>query len=705
MFKKAVPVWVAANNYYEQLNTHLVFKAELENLQNSLLKIAAANFYKLYVNGQFVGFGPARTAKGYARVDEYELSAFNNANGNEILVMVAGYYCKSLSTALGNSFFAAELQMNGKVVAYSGKDFRCFKNLERVKKVERYSVQRHFGEVYELDGSPLICDKAEVETVKVTPAPQFIDRIVPYADFSEYTLDKFVSRGVFAEGGREGRTNAYSYDAYDEVKNPKYGAFPREEIKHTPFRYVESLSQAKTSGEGELPQTLNKGEWMLFDFGAINVGFIGLTARALEDSEIIIAFSEHCSHEKFEFVASMNAQNVVQYNLKKGVELNAESFEPYGLKNLAIFLKSGSVIVEKVGVRSYMRDMSDIIKREIKDPELRKIYNGAVRTFAHNVVDIYMDCPTRERAGWLCDSYFTGRAEHFFFGTTTVEDAYLQNYVLYKNEGNYPNGILPMAYPSDPHGNCTYIPQWCIWYVLEVCEYLNLRNPAANKELFRPSVMGVLNHFEKLENELGLLERIPGWNFIEWSKANSWCQDVNYPTNMLYSAMLCDIENTFGVKGLKAKAEHIRKTVIDMAFNGEVFVDNAVRDENGNLKNTNNVSEAAQYYAALFGGIDLSEPKFASLLETIKKGFGEFAKTVGDKYDFCPINAFIGMYLRMNVLHNLGDPNLMAENLKSFFGGISDLTGTLWETKTLSGSLDHGFASYAACTIPLADSK
>ena len=42
----------------------------------------------------------------------------------------------------------------------------------------------------------------------------------------------------------------------------------------------------------------------------------------------------------------------------------------------------------------------------------------------------------------------------------------------------------------------------------------------------------------RYENEDGLLENIPGWVFVEWSKANELTDGVNYPSNMLYSATL-----------------------------------------------------------------------------------------------------------------------------------------------------------------------
>ena len=57
----------------------------------------------------------------------------------------------------------------------------------------------------------------------------------------------------------------------------------------------------------------------------------------------------------------------------------------------------------------------------------------------------------------------------------------------------------------------------------------------------------------------------------------------------------------------------------------------------------------------------------------------------------------------MNVLLELGDPKLLAENLEQYFTGMCDSTATLWENRDGKGSRDHGFASYAALMIPLAD--
>lgn len=698
MFLKAIPVWMKTENTeQEKLNRLLVFRETLTNLCGVSLSITAVDFYRVSVNGCFVGFGPARTAGGYARVDTYDLSAYHRAEGEqEIVIEVAGYHCGSLSTVRQDSFLVAELLADGEPIKYTGRDFACYENRKRVRKVERFSAQRHFGEIYDERVEEIFSDENQITTIPTEGEVRFLPRRVPMPAYDVVTLDDYVSRGTYTETDGAGipKLNAYSFT------EEGWGYFAPEEIQDKPYRYVKSALTEKTEGKGSLPVTVKAGEWVLFDCEQISVGFLRFSGLAEEDTDVILAYTELCEHDKFEFTG-INMQSVIEYHLPAGKNYETQSFEPYSFKQLAFFVKSGALTIHSVGYRTFERDMSTAIKRSFHDPLLNDVYRSALRTFAHNAVDLYTDCPSRERAGWLCDSFFTGRAEYFLFGNTAVEDAFLENYVLFENDGTYPEGVLPMCYPStSSHGGGKFIPQWDMWYVMEVCEYLTVRRPDKDRGFFQKSVFGILDFLSKYENDFGLLERLPNWNFIEWSSANTWVMDINYPTNMLYAGMLESVAKTFDRPELIDKANRIRQKTVEMSFDGEVFIDNAIRLEDGRYENTGNVSEANQYYAILFGGIDLDAPKYAKLKEYVRNNFESF---VPGERTFCPKNAFIGLYLRMNVLLELGDGKLMYDNVKTFCSEMCRLTGTLWEYRERKGSYDHGFASYVSLTLPFAD--
>lgn len=666
MFRKAVPVW-----HDEGLNTHLLFTVTLDDLADTVLRIAAADFYALYVDGAFLGWGPARTAAGYARVDEYRL-----AGGREIRLEVAGYGCSSLATVRQNSFCCAEVTRDGQVLAATGSNFTCLRRRDRLQKTERFSMQRHFTEVYEEGARPIAVEAVPVD------APVYLPRRVPYPDFTRHEVSDF-RRGTF-EPGEIRRKNAYTTSMLVE-KN--WGIFPEEEVVSTPFRFVASLT-TRVQQTGSLPAALAGGECLLFDAGVIQAGFPLLQLQAHEDSTVLLAMSEDCPEDCFSFVPRMNCQPVIEYRLRAGQRMDRQAFEPYTFRRVLVLVREGRVTVTGFGWRDCVRDMRGARIPQPEEKELQNICEGACRSFAHNAVDLFTDCPSRERAGWLCDSFFTARAEYALFGSTEVEDAFLENFVLYQNKGEFPEGVLPMVYPADPHENNKFIPQWNMWYVLEVCEYLTERRPDADRAVFWPSVQGILTFLARWENEFGLLEDLPSWNFVEWSSANDWTKNVNYPTNLLYAGVLEAAGEAFGLD-FTEKVRRIRREVLERAFDGEVFCDHAIRAD-GQLVNQPHVSEACQYYAALFGGIDLSEPRFCRLRRGIVQGFPERREFP----DFCPVNAFIGMYLRMNVLANMGDRALLQDNIRAFFGGMCGKTGTLWEYKNPTNSLDHGFASY-----------
>ena len=600
MFQKAVPVFAAGKE--RELNTHIVLCGEVASLKDTKILITASSFYQLFVNESFVAFGPCRAAEGYARVDEILLDKYHSENGNTVRIEVAGYACRSYSTVLSDSFVCAEILHNDEVLLCTGEDFECFISPNYLQKVERYSAQRHFSEIY--DARVKESFSTEVSTVS---APQWIERKSPYPIYRNAETDSAATVGTFTFD----ETLAFKEKRYSFVPDEYWGRYSDDEIIHKPHTWIQRQKQTCTGFEKKLPLVIRENEYAIFDLTQIQTGFIKFTADVMEEADVVIGFTEHCSPEKFSF-ANINCHNVLEYFLPEG-ENAMMSFEPYTVRYAILLVKKGKACIKSFGVKTFECDMSGMIAREFEDEECRVIYDAAVRSFAHNAADIYTDCPSRERAGWLCDSYFSGIAEEFFLGKNDVEAAFLENYRLYKNDGRLPSGALPMCYPADLKIENLFIPQWDMWYVLEVRDYILRRGHADEKESFKKSVMGVLKFLKTYENEDGMLERLPSWNFVEWSRANDWTNDVNYPTNFLYAGTLMAAYDLYGDESLKQKAHAIIEKTKKMSFNGDVFVDNALRDENGVLHNTGNFSEAGQYYAMLFGEVSFGEDKYRHL--------------------------------------------------------------------------------------------
>ena len=690
MFKRAIPVFAEGKD--GELNYRLTIRAEVDSLTDAELYITAFSFYRLTVNGRFVAMGPARTAYGYARVDFIPLDKYNAAGRkNEIVIEVAGYNCRSLATAQQTSFVTAELRKGEDVLLYTGRDFWGYRSAHSVQKVERFSAQRHFCEVFDHTEKEPYSEKYEVKLTAARNTPRYLERRVPYPTYGMLRSDGYVSEGYFRyDAGLPCKNTRSSFEI-----TPDWGRFEEDEIPYKPFRWLQQQAQHRTGGGGCFPIQLSAGEYVVVDMKQIESGFVCLDAEALADSDVVVGLTEFCDPDRFEFT-NANMQPVIEYILPEGEKTEIQSFEPYTCRLAIIAVKKGRAMLNSFGIRAYEFDRTRYIPRSVCDPELAEIYAAAEATFAHNAVDLYTDCPSRERAGWLCDSFFTGRAEYFLTGKSVIEDAFLENFALYEYNGDFPEGVLPMCYPSDEHCGGRFIPQWNMWYVIEVKEYLTKRNTSVDKEFFKKSIYGILGFLEKHENSDGLLEDLPSWNFVEWSTANEWVTNVNYPTNFLYAEVLRAAGTLYGDGALCEKAEKVARTTRELSFDGEVFIDNAVRGENGTLTNTRNSSEAGQYYAVLFGGFELGAPEYKKLREHVLSGFEGF-NTEGRQY--VPVNAFIGFYLRICALMKLGESDLLSADIKRFFGDMVTSTGTLWEYKEGKGSRDHGFAAYAAVAI------
>jgi alpha-L-rhamnosidase len=204
--------------------------------------------------------------------------------------------------------------------------------------------------------------------------------------------------------------------------------------------------------------------------------------------------------------------------------------------------------------------------------------------------------------------------------------------------------------------------------------------------------MKLIEFFKQYRNSDGLLEKLPGWVFVEWSKANEFTQDVNYPSNMLYARMLEAAARLYGLPELAREAERMREVIRQQSFDGEFFVDNAKRVD-GKLQITRNRTEVCQYFAFFFGvATPESHPK---LWQTLARDFGPKRRETKAFPEVHPANQFIGNVLRLELLSRSGLCQQVADEAFGYWLFMADKTGTLWENDGDYASCNHGFASHA----------
>lgn len=688
LLTKAMPVWIKGKETL--LNGACVFFVRFKKYDNVELRITASNFYKAYLNGKLVSFGPSRAAHNYFRVDRVALE--NLQEQNTLYIEVVGYNTLNYWAINQAAFLQAEIVSDGNPFAWSGEHFYVREYSEKIRKVSRFSYQRAFVESYNFTTYPndyISFDCNNFVLAQEVKGGIVINRGTTYPDY-ELVLSAEIESGVCKLMDIEPLLQVQMIEAGLKI-------FPIAEWDADPSGYISRLEYKKN----DIGECINSGEYRLYDFKVSQTGFIKLSCIAHEPSQVYVVFEElnvNADSSKTADIrfARNNCLNIVEYQIAKG-EFVHSSFEPYTAKFVKIIVKSGKISDVNVSIYTYENSDTKRFLFNCVDEKLNLVVEAARRTFIQNSVDILTDCPSRERGGWLCDSYFLARAEQLFTGKNLVEYDFLENYALYTKIENIPSGMIPMCYPADFEKE-SYIPNWAMWYMIELYDYFLRTEDRTLIEKSKPKVYELIEFFKKYINSDGLLENLENWVFIEWSRANDseFTAGINFPSNMLYAKALKSAGLLYNDSMLVQRAEKMIEVIRLKSFNGEFFEDNSIRkDDNATL--IGHTTETCQYYAFF---CDVATPTlYPELYKKLISKFGAKRNTESIYPLVYKSNAFIGNYLRLMMLVQNGSKQLIAKECVDFFYKMAIRTGTLWENDDIYGSLNHGFASYAANLI------
>lgn len=643
----------------DRKNYEICITKKVRRANKASISLIAQYTYNLFVNGHFVCYGPARTAGGYARVDHIDISSFLTEEENIISVYCLSVETKTLCFAGGESYVGCELTVDG--VTCDVRAFDCFLMTDRIDKVERMSAQRGYVEVYRQSSDRsrfLDCERVCLVEKKT---PKLLERRVPFAD------NEIVQGTAFEEG-------SVTFDCEEEWKaclvaflnDCADGDFYPPAVCETVLYKELQKMQFHKEKEGSC-------RYRLYDLGQTYSGKIKIQISVPKKVNLWVIYDDLLTEDKVSFGREQIIHGL-KWSLEKG-KYTLYSSEVYTMRYLQLVFDEQ---VQDVSVS--LIKIEHPIKKEMifDDAELTKIYEAAQNTFKQNAYDLFTDCPSRERAGWLCDSYFTAKAERYFTGDNVVERNFLENYLLYDGDEFAHKGILPECYPSVPKHANDFIPNWILWFVVELYDFVIRTGDVLFAEKFQDKIRGILSYFQDFEDEYGFLEKLQGWVFLEWSQANEFMNDVNFPSNMLYYGALKSAGYLLKDEKLLEKAEQLKEKIYAFSFDGEYFCDNAIwRD--GVLERTENRSETCQYFAAFF---DVVKDKKTFVRKLIKKQDGFYAAPM-----------FIGCVLRLSNLFEAGEYECLLRECKENFLPMAERTGTIWEFFDESASCNHGFGS------------
>ena len=284
------------------------------------LRLAAADFCRVWVDGRLAAHGPARTAHGYARVEEVPLhgdfggaAAFPAAAGGDfkaegrfhehgalvVFVEVLSAHVPCFDGVEQDAFFAAEVVApDGRVLAGTD-DFEAWLDGTLVRRVRRFSYQRGFVESRRIAADPGAFRRGgpapEGWTRAATvprPLPRLLPRRAPRPVLDFLDAGAPVARGTFSA---DASVAAPMGREVTLVGTQGFKGYSPAEWEDDPAADAARLaSHAENAESAESANSSSLRTFSLYDLRRTRTGFFSLRVRAEapEGATVLLLFDE-----------------------------------------------------------------------------------------------------------------------------------------------------------------------------------------------------------------------------------------------------------------------------------------------------------------------------------------------------------------------------------------------------------------------------
>lgn len=720
---KAKPVFLAG--LADTLNVQAGFRKDVEIKElpsQAAVHITARSTYRLYINGILVMHGPARTAHGHLRVDVVDVQMYLHTGINCIAVettasvgCLGGY---SNDQTCESSMLLAELRLDDEIVLATDESWDAVRLTQRDEYSEKISHCRQNAEVYHMNADytawrtggaaqtpSLQWEKAAVCTAE---SPVLLPRRMAYPSLKKITGAQL----TVVLGGHIDHSVKYRPIWFEKL----YADYYEKLTERPQIDYVQTVdaplrARADWQPGGVAFSATIPGEdpCAVFDFGASQMGFIGFTVRCEKNCILDIIHMETLVEYDDKAACLGSTNPLTRLHLPAGC-WEFVTMEPALVRYLRVYFRSeddeavGDCAVGDIHVREFCYPENGHGAFRCSDEDVNRLYEAARRTLQLNTLDIFMDCPERERGGWLCDSLWTARAAALVWGDLSVEKAFIENFLLapYGDGKGASNNFFPEVYPANKLPGAPAITTWSFWLMLELAEYVersgDLELALAHQKRVEDFVAGSARYI----GESGLLQDMP-YIFIDWSHSNANTMPISTAANALYAFMLIRLGQLYHRPDWKVEGERIR-CVLRSALSPEgssdfmekpFFPDTLDVAEDGSLIPGNRFSEACQYtilWAELF-----TKEEIPVVARAVVRAMGPAPQTIPSP-QIGASGLFIGLCIRMDLLAKWGEYETLLRELRALYlPQLSEGPGTLWENRELNtSSRCHGFASHTA---------
>ena len=442
-------------NAEELCNRHTLFrrKAVLQTTQNAILKITADDYFKLYINGEFVTQGPPPSYPQNYYYMEIDVAPY--LKDGENVFAVHTYYQGLINRVWVSgdlrSMLWCELSLDGITVLATDESWLTATHTG-YSSCGVFGYETAFAERYDSGAPEIGFEKANFDDSLWQPAC-----VYKHAD---YTLQKSPMQPLCV--------------------------YPKSVVS-----------------------TEQIGNALRLDFGQEMVGTLTAKAKGRKGDKILLFYGEELNADgSVRFDMRCNCRYAEEWILSGGDDC-LEQFDYKAFRYAEIHLPVGVELTEvQMLVRHYPFEKKAVY--ETNNEKLKAVLTLCENTIKYGTQEVFVDCPTREKGQYLGDVCVSGRAQCVLTKDTTLIKKAIVDFC---NSAFICKGIMAVstsAFMQEIADYSLLLPALVLWVYKQDGDSSFLRKT-------RPYLTGVYEYFLQYAQADGLLDGVTEkWNLVDW---------------------------------------------------------------------------------------------------------------------------------------------------------------------------------------------
>ena len=629
----------------EHRNRHILFRKSFycPKVKKALVYISADDYYKLYINGQFVTQGPTPAYHFQYNYNTVDVTAYLKEDRNVIAVhtLYQGLINRTWQSGDQRHGLILDLEVDGQLLVCSDESFKIA-NHSGYQEIGTCGYDTNFLENYDSSAPEDGFEK-------------------PDYDDSAWTFARLSLTADHSLVPQTSHMLTFSHIAPEEITGTKDG--------------------------------------VILDFGSNYVGCLALTATGPKGASVTVRCGQELEEDgSVRYDLRANCVYEEQWYLKEG-ESTLSWFDYKSFRYVQLILPEGVQLrTASLRVQHYPFKLRSRLKPEYaNDPDMQRIWDLCVHTLRYGVQEVIHDCMERERGFYLGDGSYTSLTLMLLTGDDSmarrlIDDAFASSFIT---------DTLVTCMDCSFMQECAEYPlilvQMVLWHYRYTgdWDYLSTNYRKVQK---------LLDAYSRGYEQAGLLQNLDKWCVVEWPKNYRHGYDVEIKEGQVCTEAHVAINAyyLYAVKLANQMTEILQQPLyrdtapLEKAFQKAFFDEKEMLFKDG--VHTDHISLVGNCFVYGFGLCD--EPAFIKNFEAMLQEHG-----IDSLYLFCTFPTLMGLVrhdrwekLHDTLLNEGAWKRMLREGATTTFEGWGK--DTKWNT-----SLFHLTIAYAAAFMADVDIK